>query len=129
MEDKKKEKNRIVADNICAYRKANRLTQEGLASLIDVSAATISRYENNDSAPTSIDLINMAAVFQIKVSAFFNENVSFNDLYGDRHARNGIDFLINYVTELSLQRDFFSYDELHQIRRLKHYEDFFNRQS
>ncbi|MCR5398609.1 MAG: helix-turn-helix domain-containing protein [Lachnospiraceae bacterium] len=129
MKDEEKEKNQKVADNICAYRKANRLTQEGLAILLGVSPATISRYESNESAPTSIELIAMASIFNIDVADLFNENVTYDDLHTDRHIYKCVQFLINYVTELSLTQKFFPNEDLQFIQRLGHYEKLFDRQS
>lgn len=58
---------------IRALRKAHKLTLSELAKMVDVTASTISAWENGDSKLSARDLASVANVFDVNVSVFFKK--------------------------------------------------------
>lgn len=54
-----------IAENIKFYRQGMKLTQEGLASLLNGKKSLVSNYENGYSTPDINTLVKLADIFDI----------------------------------------------------------------
>lgn len=61
-----------VGERIRAYRKAHRLTQQGLAALLGVNQCEISRIENNVRSLSVQRLLQIAAALRIEPGSLLN---------------------------------------------------------
>lgn len=57
----------VVGKNIIYLRRVNNLTQDDLATKISVSRQTISKWENGEVVPDSLNLIELSKEFNVKV--------------------------------------------------------------
>ncbi|SEO88405.1 DNA-binding transcriptional regulator, XRE-family HTH domain [Amphibacillus marinus] len=57
----------ILSRRLVLLRKQHQLTQEHLANLLEVSKATISKYEKNAAYPSFIVLLKLADVFEVSI--------------------------------------------------------------
>lgn len=64
---------------IRALRKAHKLTLAELAKRVDVTASTISAWENGDSKLSAKDLASVANVFDVNTSLFYKQRRIKND--------------------------------------------------
>ena len=60
-------KNMKLAENIRFYRNSLKLTQDGLAKLLNGKKSLISNYENGYSTPDIYVLIKLADIFEISL--------------------------------------------------------------
>ncbi len=60
-----------IGENIAAMRKQKGITQEALASIIGVSAQSVSKWENNTNMPDIMLLPIIADVFQVSIDSLF----------------------------------------------------------
>ena len=65
-----------LGKNIARLRKANKMTQEDLASQIGVSAQALSKWENGNNMPDIMMLPTLAKIFGVKVDDLFSGDVS-----------------------------------------------------
>ena len=56
-----------IGERIAEFRKAEKLSQGQLASLLDVSRQAVSKWENDQSAPDTLKLIQLADVLKTDV--------------------------------------------------------------
>ncbi len=56
-----------LSENIKKFRKAKGMTQEGLADLLNISSAAISKWESNDTYPDITMLFPLARIFDVSV--------------------------------------------------------------
>ena len=56
----------LIGKNIGFLRRSFNLTQDELASKISVSRQTISKWENGEVVPDSVNLIELSNVFNVK---------------------------------------------------------------
>ncbi len=54
-----------IAENIKIYRQGMKLTQEGLANLLNGKKSLVSNYENGNSTPDINTLVKLADIFDI----------------------------------------------------------------
>ena len=60
----------MLGDKIKLYREAKKMTQNDLASILEVSAATISKYESNTLEPSIESIKRLAELFEITRPTF-----------------------------------------------------------
>lgn len=68
--------NLIIANNIKALRKENKLTQAELAEKLNYSNKAISRWESGEIIPDVATLNKISEIFDINISCLFEENLS-----------------------------------------------------
>ena len=56
-----------IGGRIREVRKLNRITQEKLAELLNVSRVTISSWENNENAPTVDNIVSLSETFRVSI--------------------------------------------------------------
>ncbi len=64
-----------IGANIVALRKKNNITQEALASQMGVTAAAVSKWENNGTFPDLLMLCALADFFQVTTDELLGRNV------------------------------------------------------
>lgn len=62
-----------IGHKIRAYRKANNISQEKLAEMINCSFKTVSNMENDNVLPNIIQIINLCDVLEISMDELFGE--------------------------------------------------------
>ena len=65
-----------IGENIAAYRKQNRLTQERLAEICGVSPQAVSKWENDVSYPDITLLKSIARAFGISVDELLDDGIT-----------------------------------------------------
>ena len=70
---------KILSHNINYYRKVNRLTQEKLAELMDVSFQSVSKWERGLSLPKTEKLPKLAKTLCCSIDDLFDENSNNNE--------------------------------------------------
>ncbi|MBE5746214.1 MAG: helix-turn-helix transcriptional regulator [Clostridiales bacterium] len=70
-----KDINLVIANNIKALRKANKLTQSELAEKINYSNKAVSRWESGEVIPDIITLNSICELFNIPLSKMFEEKL------------------------------------------------------
>ena len=60
----------LIAANLAAFRKANRLTQAELAEKINYSDKVISKWERGESTPDVLILHQLAEIYGVTVDRF-----------------------------------------------------------
>lgn len=83
---------KCIADNVFKIRVENKLTQEELAELLDVSAVHISRIENCKYTCSVSFLLKFCSKFKMDINDFFHVNPS---------TQNNI---IHFLNTLSLEK-------------------------
>lgn len=71
------ELNLIIAKNICEYRKKCNLTQSELASLVNFSDKSVSKWEHGESIPDIYVLINLCKIFGISINDLTTEHKTY----------------------------------------------------
>lgn len=84
---------KAISNGFLNIRKKNRLTQEKLAELLDVSVEHISRIENCKYTCSIIIIFKICSIF----------NISINDFLGIKNSSNGTQ-LDNFLKELPLEK-------------------------
>lgn len=79
-----------IGESIYRLRKQNNLTQEQLATLLNVSNAAISKWENGTAYPDIEVLLKIARVFRVSIDYLYNHRVENED----------VDLLIKNIEEL-----------------------------
>lgn len=69
----------MLSENIKILRKEKGMSQEELASKLNVVRQTVSKWEQNLSVPDSEMLISIAEIFDVSVSQLLGETVETND--------------------------------------------------
>lgn len=98
----------IIKENLIYFRKANKLTQAGLAEKIGYSDKAISRWETGEVVPDIETLNILAGVYNISISTFFEKNnkaheeKKFKEVQGYRKLAMVLLWVINiwYITFL-----------------------------
>jgi len=83
----------VVGKNIVYLRKKNNLTQEELATKISVSRQAVSKWENGEVVPDSLNLIELSKVFDVKVDDFL-----LNDLEGIMSIESSEETIVEPIT-------------------------------
>lgn len=63
-----------LGENIRHYRKANNLSQEKIGELVGVSRQAVTRWETNQSAPSTDNLIKLSSIFNISLEELISKN-------------------------------------------------------
>ena len=69
----------MLSENIKIFRKEKGLSQEELASKLNVVRQTVSKWEQNLSVPDSEMLIKLAEIFEVSVGTLLGETVETKD--------------------------------------------------
>ena len=71
-----------ISKNIADLRKRKGITQEQLASALNISPQAISKWETNTSFPDAQTLPLIAAYFEVSIDyLFYGEDYAYNDIY------------------------------------------------
>lgn len=81
---------RHIADKILLLRRANKLTQEEFAEIINLDRRTVARAEDGKHRPSAETMEIIAAKFNVPVSYFFDDSV-----YKKNIAKNALIYEIN----------------------------------
>lgn len=71
-----KDVKQTIANNLVAFRKANKLTQLELAEKVGYSDKAVSRWEHGEVTPDVETLARLADVYNVDVAVFFDEDVN-----------------------------------------------------
>jgi transcriptional regulator with XRE-family HTH domain len=63
-----------LGENIRYYRKTNKLSQEKIGELVGVSRQAVTRWETNQSAPSTENLIKLSSIFNISLEELISIN-------------------------------------------------------
>lgn len=73
-----------LSQNIKKYRLRKGLTQEGLASILGLSAQAVSKWETSETYPDGAMLVPLANVLEVSLDALFdNETASMKEISGE----------------------------------------------
>ena len=70
-------------ENLYALRKKQKISQEQLAELVDVSRQSVSKWEVGESYPTVENIFKLCNVFNCKMNELINENLTDFELLSD----------------------------------------------
>jgi len=62
-----------LSDKMQQYRRLNKYSQEKLAELLGVSRQAVTKWENGKSAPSTDNLIKLAAIYKIGLDELIND--------------------------------------------------------
>lgn len=65
-----------LANNLCALRKANKLTQEHLSTILNISRQAYSNYENSKRTPDLDSLMRISKFYQVTLDQLVNQDLS-----------------------------------------------------
>lgn len=68
----------MLSNNLKSIRKSKKITQEALASKLNVTRQTISKWENGQSIPDAESLTQIADILKISVQELLGEEVNQN---------------------------------------------------
>lgn len=68
----------MLSNNLKSIRKSRKITQEALASKLNVTRQTISKWENGQSVPDAESLTQIAEILEISVQELLGEEVKEN---------------------------------------------------
>ena len=68
-----------LGQRIALYRKQKRLTQDSLAELLGISPQAVSKWENDQSSPDTIKLIQLAEVLDTEVEYLATGRITVHD--------------------------------------------------
>lgn len=71
------ELNQIIAKNICEYRKRCNLTQSELASMVNFSDKSVSKWERGESIPDIYVLMNLCKIFEINIDDLVSKHKTY----------------------------------------------------
>ena len=86
----------LLSDKIKKYRKEMELTQEGLADAIGVTVGAVSKWENGNTVPDIMTMMQLANFF----------NISMDELLGFDLTSKNVDDMCKRVDELSRKHEF-----------------------
>lgn len=72
----------MLSNNLKSIRKSRKITQEALASKLNVTRQTISKWENGQSVPDADSLTQIAELLDISVQELLGEEVKENKTAG-----------------------------------------------
>lgn len=72
----------MLSNNLKSIRKSRKITQEALASKLNVTRQTISKWENGQSVPDAESLTQIAEILDIPVQELLGEEVKENKTAG-----------------------------------------------
>lgn len=75
-----------LGEKIQYHRKLNKLSQEKIAELIGISRQAVTKWETNQSVPSTENLIKLAAVFHVSLDELTNTQVECNDTASENEA-------------------------------------------
>lgn len=71
-----------LSKNILELRKKKGVTQEELASNLNISSQAVSKWENNVCLPDSTMLVDIANFFDVSIDyLFYGDDLSYSDIY------------------------------------------------
>ena len=70
----------MLVDRIKLYREAKKMTQNDLASILEVSTATISKYESNTLEPSIESIKRLAELFEITADELIKDEYNKFDI-------------------------------------------------
>ena len=74
-----------LGEKIKMLRIANQLSQESLASLLDISRQSVSKWEQGISNPSSEKLIRVSELFNISIEDLLNEDIRIRKEFNTSH--------------------------------------------
>ena len=69
----------MVGDNIKKYRELKNLTQKDVADYLEVSTATVSKYESNSLEPNIASIKNLAKLFEISIDELLADDFTLKE--------------------------------------------------
>ena len=66
----------IIANNLVSLRKQNKLTQNELASKLNYSDNTISRWEKAEITPSIETLVQISEIYKVPLESLLKENIT-----------------------------------------------------
>ena len=86
------------SEKLQALRKANKMSQEKLADLLDVTRQSVSKWESGQTYPEMDKLLAMCKIFKCSLDDLTNDEVT--DIKVGEKKKNGINNLIDSMLEL-----------------------------
>ena len=79
-----------IGDKIKMMRTSNQLSQESLATLLNVSRQSVSKWEQGVSKPSTEKLMRLSEIFKISVEDLMNEDLQMKKYYNTFHYFSGV---------------------------------------
>ena len=79
-----------IGDKIKMMRTSNQLSQESLATLLNVSRQSVSKWEQGISKPSTEKLMRLSEIFKISVEDLMNEDLQMKKYYNTFHYFSGV---------------------------------------
>lgn len=103
-----------IGNNIKQLRKDNNLTQKQLATMLNLSTATIQSYELNRRTPPIDVLQKITSLFSIDLASLIKQNSSSEVSF----ATSEFSLFSDLVNEILNKKDKYSTEDIYQILRL-----------
>lgn len=88
-----------LGEKIKEYRKRNKYSQEKLAELVGVSRQAVTKWETNQSAPSTVNLLKLADIYGTSLDELIHENTGCSNMNIRSSSKQWIKFItILWVT-------------------------------